>query len=122
MKIKDLGKVAVVNVKDKLNWFNCSELKSQVILLMAQNRKDIVINLAKAKYIDSSGIHALFFLSDLLKRHARTLKLTGLQSSTMPGISTSFPSISLKTGLYEVCEVFEDLEEAVASGEQVAAR
>ena len=119
MKIKDLGKVAVVCVNDKLNWFNCSELKSQFILLMAQNRKDIVINLAKAKYIDSSGMHTLFFLSDLLKRHGRTLKLTGLHSGTMPGVSTSFPSLSLRTGLYEVCEVFENLDEAVASSEQV---
>ena len=109
MKTKDLGKGAVVYVEDNLDWFNCSELRSQVIALIARDKKDIVINLARANYVDSSGIGILVFISNLLQRYNRTLKLTALQPTVMAIINTS--------RLNEVWQVYESVEQAVASFE-----
>ena len=107
MEIKYLGKVAIVSVEDNLDQFNCSELRSLVISIIAQGKMDIVIDLAGAKYVDSSGIDVLIFFSNLFKRYARTLKLTGLQPNPMIVIK--------KARLDEVWEIYQSLDKAVAS-------
>ena len=115
MEITDLGKVAVVYVRDNLDWFSISELRSKVITLMAQERKDIVLDLAEAKYIDSYGIGVLVFLTELLRRHARTLKFTGMRPSTIAMIERSHPSLPLRKSLEDVWEIYDNLGQAVAS-------
>jgi anti-sigma B factor antagonist len=82
-KVKDIEGGTEVCVECNLDRFNCSKLRSQVISLIAQGKRNIVISLAGAEYIDSSGLGVLVFLSNLLKRHSRTLKLTALQPTAM---------------------------------------
>jgi anti-anti-sigma factor len=106
MKVKDVGKGTVVSLENNLDSHNCSELRSQVISLVAQGKKDIIINLSGSKYMDSSGIGVLVFLSNLLKRYDRTLKLTGLQPNVMAIIKTAH--------LEEVWDLYESLDQAVA--------
>jgi anti-sigma B factor antagonist len=107
MRVKDTGKVVIVHVEDNLDQSNCLELQSRVISLIAHGRRDIVINLAGARYVNSAGIGVLVFISNLLKRYNRKLKLTALQPNVAAIIKT--------THLDEMWEVYEDLDQAVAS-------
>ncbi len=73
---------AVVNSKvEKLDASNASELKSELVLLNKNGINNIVIDLSKTRYCDSSGLSAVLTANRLCKDTNGHFVLCGLQDS-----------------------------------------
>lgn len=106
MRTKEIGRAVVIYVEEDLNQFNCTELRFQAISLISKGKSNIVIDMSGAKYIDSTGMSVITFLSDLLlKRHDRKLKLVDLQ----PNPRAMIKAIQLD----EVFEIYDSLDQAI---------
>ena len=73
---------AVVNSKvEKLDASNASELKSELVLLNKNGINNIVIDLSKTRYCDSSGLSAVLTANRLCKDTNGQFVLCGLQDN-----------------------------------------
>jgi anti-anti-sigma factor len=76
------NKGAVVNSKvEKLDASNASELKSELVLLNKNGINNIVIDLSKTRYCDSSGLSAVLTANRLCKDTNGQFVLCGLQDN-----------------------------------------
>ena len=70
--------VIKVNV-EKLNASNASNLKAELVLLNKNNVNNIVIDMSKCKYCDSSGLSAVLVANRMCKDTNGKFILCGLQ-------------------------------------------
>ncbi len=77
VKNTDYTLVKVLN--DKLDTTNAPDLKSELILLNSNNEKNIVLDVSKCEYCDSSGLSAILVANRLCEDAIGTFILTGLQ-------------------------------------------
>lgn len=64
---------------DKLNASNAPELKSTLLTINKNNVNNIIIDLSKTNYCDSSGLSAILSANRLCKNSGGTFILCGLQ-------------------------------------------
>ncbi|MCJ8289432.1 MAG: STAS domain-containing protein [Crocinitomicaceae bacterium] len=76
----DLTAIVKTNV-EKLNVTNASELKGELSLLSKKSINNIVIDMSKTKYCDSSGLSAILLANRLCKDTNGKFILCGLQSN-----------------------------------------
>ncbi len=70
----------IINVyTEKLDASNSSELKSELVLLNKNSVNQIIINLEKTKYCDSSGLSAILIGNRLCKDASGVFVVCGLQ-------------------------------------------
>lgn len=74
----DLTAVVKTNV-EKLNVTNAAELKGELALLNKKSINNIVIDMSKTKYCDSSGLSAILLANRLCKDTNGKFVLCGLQ-------------------------------------------
>ena len=74
--------IVQVNV-ERLNASNASELKAELVLLNKKSINNIVIDLSKTKYCDSSGLSALLVANRLCKDTNGKFVLSGLQENVL---------------------------------------
>ena len=79
---KDLTAIVKTNV-EKLNATNASELKAELAVLNKKSINNIVIDMSKTKYCDSSGLSAILLANRLCKDTNGKFVLCGLQSNVM---------------------------------------
>lgn len=93
--------------EERLDAHNSGELKSRMLSLFEEGKVNIVINLSKVRFIDSSGLGAL--VSGYKNASARNgnLKLCSLQ----PQVKSMFEL----TRLHRVFEIFPSSDEAMGS-------
>lgn len=72
--------VVQVNV-ERLNAGNASGLKAELVLLNKKSVNNIVIDMSKAKYCDSSGLSAILVANRLCKDTNGKFVLCGLQAN-----------------------------------------
>jgi anti-anti-sigma factor len=73
------NKTAVVKTNvERLNVSNASELKAELVLLNKSNVNNIVIDMSKTKYCDSSGLSAILVANRLCKDTNGQFVLAGL--------------------------------------------
>jgi anti-anti-sigma factor len=70
--------VVQVNV-ERLNAGNASDLKAELVLLNKNSVNNIVIDMSKTKYCDSSGLSAILVANRLCKDTNGQFVLSGLQ-------------------------------------------
>jgi len=75
-----------VNV-ERLNAVNASDLKAELALLNKNSINNIIIDMAKTKYCDSSGLSALLLANRLCKDTNGMFILCGLQENVQKLIS-----------------------------------
>lgn len=81
---------AVVKVKaEKLDSQISPSLKSELVVLNADEFKNIIIDLEDTRYCDSSGLSAILVANRLCKNSGGTFILSGLQRSVSKLISIS---------------------------------
>lgn len=81
---------AVVKVKvEKLDSQISPSLKSELVVLNADEFKNIVIDLEETRYCDSSGLSAILVANRLCKNSGGSFVLCGLQRSVSKLISIS---------------------------------
>jgi anti-anti-sigma factor len=81
---------ALVKVKvEKLDSHVSPALKSELVVLNADEFKNLIIDLSETRYCDSSGLSAILVANRLCKNSNGTFVLTGLQRSVAKLISIS---------------------------------
>lgn len=108
VQIEEKPAAVLIRVKEeRLDAHNSGELKTQMLNLFEQGKNNLVIDLEEVRFVDSSGLGSL--VSGFKNASARNgnLKLSGLQ----PQVKSMFEL----TRLHRVFEIFNTVDEALAS-------
>ncbi len=89
-EIEKTDKYAVIKVQvEKLDSNIAPSLKSELVVLNTDGVKNIIIDLTKTRYCDSSGLSAILVANRLCRNSQGTFVLTGLQDAVKKLISIS---------------------------------
>ncbi len=81
-KIEKRDKYTLIQVQDeKLDTHIAPSLKSEMVLISGNGEKNIVLDLDKCKYCDSSGLSAILVANRLCKNANGTFVLSGLNEA-----------------------------------------
>jgi anti-sigma B factor antagonist len=105
--IRQAGAASLVDVTGHFTSFEAGALRQAVTGLLAQKRKDIVLNLSGLEYLDSSGI------GELVRNYMTVIKSGGTMK--VVGLSSKVEEILKITQLYKVFPEFPDEETALKS-------
>ena len=97
----------IFSQEDKLNARNAPELKSVLIGLNKSNVNNIIIDLSKTSYCDSSGLSAILMANRLCKDSSGIFTLCGLQPNVIKMIEIA--------QLNRVLNITENLEKATSN-------
>jgi anti-anti-sigma factor len=86
-KLDDFTLVQVI--KDKLDTHIAPSLKSELVLLSGNGESNIMLDLSKCNYCDSSGLSAILVANRLCKNADGAFVLAGLQPAVERLISVS---------------------------------
>lgn len=89
---------------EKLDASNASELKAEIVLINKNSVNNMIIDLSKTKYCDSSGLSAILIGNRLCKDSSGAMVVCGLQPNVKKLIQIS--------QLDKVFNITEDLESA----------
>ena len=80
--IEKRDKYTLIQVQDeKLDTHIAPSLKSEMVLISGNGEKNIVLDLVKCKYCDSSGLSAILVANRLCKNANGTFVLSGLNEA-----------------------------------------
>ncbi|MBI4549281.1 MAG: STAS domain-containing protein [Ignavibacteriae bacterium] len=106
------GKIGIIDIKGSLiGNEETDSFKEAVADFLEQGIKNLVINLQKVNYVNSSGIGAI------ISAHTSYAKSGG--KVMLAGISNTVQSVLVITKLIDVFDVFDTVDEAVESFVQV---
>lgn len=89
-KIDKKDKYTLIQVLvEKLDTHIAPALKSELVLIAGNGEKNIILDLSKCRYCDSSGLSAILVANRLCKNAKGTFVLTGLQTAVERLISIS---------------------------------
>ncbi|HLO59940.1 MAG TPA: STAS domain-containing protein [Bacteroidales bacterium] len=81
-KIEKLRNYTLIQVlEEKLDTHIAPTLKSELVLVSGNGEKNIVLDLSKCRYCDSSGLSAILVANRLCKNANGTFVLTGLNDA-----------------------------------------
>lgn len=69
----------VISEVEKLDTLSAPDLKTELVFLLKNGNRNIVIDLQQTRYCDSSGLSALLTGNRLCKEHKGTFAICGLQ-------------------------------------------
>ena len=78
---REKNSVVILDIDGEIDLYNASDIKTTVQNLIDEQKYDVVINLEKVPYIDSSGIGALISSLSNLKKYQGSLKIINLLAS-----------------------------------------
>ena len=107
IKIRQAGVVSLVDVSGRLTSFETGALRDSISRLLKQGHKDIVLNLSRLQYLDSSGI------GELARVYVSVVKQSGQMK--VIGLSSKIEEVLKITHLYQVFPEFPDEEAALKS-------
>ena len=107
VKIRHAGAVSLLEVSGSLTSFEIGELRDAISRLVKEGRKNIVLNLSRLQYLDSSGI------GELAKAYVSVVKAGG--QVKVVGLSSKVEEILKITQLYQVFPEFPSEEAALKS-------
>ncbi len=81
-KIEKRGSFTLIQVlEEKLDTHIAPTLKSELVLVSGNGEKNIILDLSKCRYCDSSGLSAILVANRLCKNANGTFVLTGLNDA-----------------------------------------
>ena len=107
VKIRHAGVVSLLDVSGSLTSFEIGQLRDAISRLVKEGRKNIVLNLSRLQYLDSSGI------GELAKAYVSVVKAGG--QVKVVGLSSKVEEILKITQLYQVFPEFPSEEAALES-------
>ena len=111
MQIEDKGVAVLLEIKEeRLDAHNSGDLKNQMLKLFEEGKNNLVVDMQAVRFVDSSGLGALVSGFKNASSRNGSLKLTGLQLQVK--------SMFELTRLHRVFEIFNDIDEALASFQQ----
>ncbi len=100
-------------LEEKLDTHIAPNLKSELVLISGNGEKNIILDLIKCKYCDSSGLSAILVANRLCKNANGTFVLSGLNEAVERLITIS----QLDTVL-NITETIEEAESLIMSVEK----
>jgi anti-anti-sigma factor len=100
-------------LEEKLDTHIAPNLKSELVLISGNGEKNIILDLDKCKYCDSSGLSAILVANRLCKNSNGTFVLSGLSEAVERLITIS----QLDTVL-NITESVDEAEELIQSVEK----
>lgn len=87
-EVKDKYTLVTSNV-EKLDSTNAPELKSELLLINKNSVNNIVLNMSKSRYCDSSGLSAILIGNRLCKDSGGKFVISGLQPNVQKLVEIS---------------------------------
>ena len=103
------GDVVVLDISGEIDLYNAPEIKDIINKLIEEKRYNVIINLEKVSYIDSSGSGALISSLSNLKKYQGGLKIINVYAS----VRKVFELTKL-TSFFEIYDSEEDALETFA--------
>ena len=75
------GDVVMLDIAGEIDLYNAPEIKDIISKLIEEQKYNVIINLEKVSYIDSSGIGALISSLSNLKKYQGGLKIINVYAS-----------------------------------------
>ncbi len=107
IKKREENDVVILEIEGEIDLYNAPTLKDVIKDYIGQQKYNIVINLAKVSYIDSSGIGALISSLSNLKKYQGGLKITNVTGSVR--------KVFELTKLTNFFEIYDDENSAIQS-------
>ncbi|MCC5814722.1 MAG: STAS domain-containing protein [Leptospira sp.] len=104
---REVDSYPVLDIDGEVDLYNAREIKEAIDSNVKAQRYEIVINLEKVPFMDSSGIGTLVTGMYKLKKYHGNLKVTG--------VGGSVAKVFKLTGMESHLEVHATVEDAVAS-------
>jgi anti-sigma B factor antagonist len=105
--IRRAGPISILDLSGRLTSFEIGALRDALSRLLLHGRKNLVLNLSRLQYLDSSGIGELAREYVSVVKHGGQMKVVGL--------SPKVEEILKITQLYQVFPEFPSEEEALRS-------
>jgi len=103
---RTIGDWTVVDVEGEVDVFTAPKLRERIIGLLGDERQQLVINLERVAFMDSTGLGVLVGGLKRVKEHEGTLALAGAQGTVLRVLNV--------TGLNAVFPMFDSVEQATA--------
>ncbi|MCW7488905.1 STAS domain-containing protein [Leptospira meyeri] len=104
---KSSKQVVIITIEGEVDLYNAKELKDILDDKMRKHQYEIVVNLEKVPFMDSSGIGTLVTAMYKLKKYHGNLKVCSIHGSVA--------KVFKLTGMESHLEVFDSEEKAVLS-------
>lgn len=78
---RNKGDIVVLDITGEIDLYNAPEIKDIISKLIEEKKYNVIINLEKVSYIDSSGIGALISSLSNLKKYQGGLKIINVYAS-----------------------------------------
>ncbi len=104
---KEVGDVVVLEINGEIDLYNAPEIKEKIKNEIDSGKVNVVINLEKVSYIDSSGIGVLISSLSNLKKVGGGLKLANVYASVR--------KVFELTKLTSFFDIYDSEEEAIKS-------
>jgi anti-sigma B factor antagonist len=101
------GDIVVLDISGEIDLYNAPEIKDIINKLIEEMKYNVIINLEKVSYIDSSGIGALISSLSNLKKYQGGLKIINVYASVR--------KVFELTKLTSFFEIYDSEEDAVES-------
>ena len=99
--------IIVLDINGEIDLYNAPEIKKKIKEQMEASKNNIIVNLDKVSYVDSSGIGVLISSLSQLKKVGGGLKIINVYASVK--------KVFELTKLTSFFDIFEDEEEAANS-------
>ncbi len=99
--------IIVLDITGEIDLYNAPEIKDIINKLIEEQKYNVIINLEKVSYIDSSGIGALISSLSNLKKYQGGLKIINVYASVR--------KVFELTKLTSFFEIFDSEEDALTS-------
>jgi anti-sigma B factor antagonist len=99
--------VIILDIAGEIDLYNAPEIKDMINQLIEDQKYNVIINLEKVSYIDSSGIGALISSLSSLKKYQGGLKIINVYASVR--------KVFELTKLTSFFEIFDSEAEALSS-------
>ena len=103
---RENGGIVILDIQGEIDLYNAPEIKDNIQKLIEAQKYNIIINLEKVSYIDSSGIGALISSLSNLKKYQGGLKIINVYASVK--------KVFELTKLTSFFEIYDSEEEALS--------
>ncbi len=103
---RENNNITILDIQGEIDLYNAPEIKDIIHKLIEAQKYNVIINLEKVSYIDSSGIGALISSLSNLKKYQGGLKIINVYASVK--------KVFELTKLTSFFEIFESEGEALA--------
>lgn len=104
---RETNDIVILDITGEIDLYNAPEIKDIINKLVEEQKYNVIINLEKVTYIDSSGIGALISSLSNLKKYQGGLKIINVFASVR--------KVFELTKLTSFFEIFDSEDEAVSS-------